>query len=85
MACSRMPKCMLRPANSGLEVPGPFACSCGCWEQDRPSLPSFRADESPELRLSFPDAMRVAIGPSVEVNVGRLASQSLGSCRCMTR
>ena len=85
MACSRMPKCMLRPAQfSGSKFPAPsmFVWVLGARSAEPPIISGRR---EPRTAIVFPEAMRVAIGPSAAVNVGRSASQPLGSCRCMTR
>jgi len=79
IAFSRKPKCILRPAPFSGSKFRLHQYSCGCLDQDLPSPPSSPADESREISITFPEATRVAIGPSAGANVGRPASQSFGS------
>ena len=64
MACSRMPKCMLRPAQfSGSKFPAPsmFVWVLGARSAEPPIISGRRG---PRTAIVFPEAMRVAIGPS---------------------
>src|SRR5262249_51579957 len=83
MACSRMPKCMLRPPGSPRSrLPAPSKVSLVLVEGARsPAPPSSQGTRLAIALRTLPEASRVAMPFSSAGKTGRSTSQSFGSSR----